>query len=224
MRNFRKILPNKKTALRLVAVATGLTLIVVGLVGLYQWFIATRLQPVDIPVEVSNQTVVQTATEPDEAPINADTYTVANDMPRQIKIAARNIAGFIQKVGIDQNNAVATPGNINLAGWYTNSVLPGEPGVSLLDGHVQGKYNDGIFKQLHTVEPGDQIEIEYGDKTVRNFEAVSINEYTVEETTAKQFDQMPGIDSQLTIITCGGKFIKETNSYEKRIVVVAKGL
>lgn len=224
MSNSKKYIPSKKTALRGVVVLAGLALIGVGSVGVYRWFVATRLEPVDVPKAVAQQTVTETTDEPDESPINPESYEVPADQPRQISIAARNIQGFIQKVGIDQKNAIATPGNINLAGWYINSVLPGELGVSLIDGHVRGKYNDGIFKQLHTVQPGDAITVEYGDRTVRQFEAVSIHEYTIDETTQKQFDQIPGIDKQLTLITCGGAFIKETNSYEKRIVVIAKGV
>src|SRR5690606_1027811 len=74
--------------------------------------------------------------------------------PKKIVIPSIGVDGFIQKVGVDQNAEIAVPNNIHKAGWFVDSVLPGERGLSIIDGHLSGRQNDGIFKSLAKLEEG----------------------------------------------------------------------
>ncbi len=171
---------------------------------------------------ISQSTLRNSTNEPEETKPNCNNYKVADHLPRKITLPSINSSGCIIRVGIDQDNAIAVPGNIHLAGWYTNSPLPGKKGVSIIDGHVSGKYNPGIFKKLKQLRTGDQYKIEFGDKSTKTFQVVSVKEYTPDETTKKMYEQSTSIERQLNLITCGGQFDKKSNQYEKRILVTSK--
>lgn len=176
------------------------------------------------PLPSAELVVTEDAAEPDEAKVAVDGYQVAPDMPRIVSIPSIDSSGPIQKIGVTKENAIAAPSNVHFAGWYTSSVKPGDVGLSIIDGHVSGKYVDGIFKRLGEVKPGDQITVEYGDKSQKTFEAVEIK--TLPETESAHFllSKQDGIGQQLNLITCGGKFDRATQKYADRVIVVAKRL
>ncbi len=166
--------------------------------------------------------VTRSTTHPSEAPISSATvYKVAADIPRQITLPTINTQGFIQQVTTNKDNTIVVPSNINLAGWYTASVKPGDPGVSIIDGHIGGYYKLGIFKNLSKLVTGDPFSIEFGNGTTKSFKVLNVHNYSVSDASAHLFDHAPGVTNQLTLITCGGKYSASTQSYNQRTLVVA---
>jgi LPXTG-site transpeptidase (sortase) family protein len=194
--------------------SAGIILVASGSYGLYQRFTATHSpQPHD-----AKQIVGHTDSHPSEAPINDD-YTVDADMPRRIIMPTIDTKAYIQKVLVDQHQTIATPNNVNLAGWYVKSPKPGQSGVSIIDGHVQGRYSPGAFKRLAELKTGDDIHIEYGDHKLLTFEVVSVDNMPVDEAGKQQYVQLAGTDKQMTIITCAGTYDKASSSYDQRTLV-----
>lgn len=148
-------------------------------------------------------------------------YKVPNDQPRVIDIPSLGVNAYVQRVGIDQHNTMVAPTSIFFAGWYVGSVPPGEKGVSIIDGHSTGQYEDGIFRHLTNLVKGDTIRIEMGDSSWREFIVNSTNTYSVEESSKALFIDEPSIDRELHLITCDGIFDKNTQTYDKRLIVTA---
>lgn len=203
----------------------ALVVIILGLMGyggyrLWQKYEATH----DKNATVGSQIVTWSVAEPQETPPteSCENYTVPAVQPRKIAIPSIGVDTCIQRVGVDQHSAIAVPDNVHLAGWYVNSVRPGGSGVSIIDGHVSGRYSEAVFANLGSVSTGDSVNIEMGDGQQQVFTVVDTNQYSVEETTKRLFSRIEGVDAQLTLITCGGTFDKQTQSYDKRIVVRAK--
>jgi LPXTG-site transpeptidase (sortase) family protein len=117
---------------------------------------------------------------------------------------------------------MATPNNIYFTGWYVESVVPGEKGVSILNGHVGGRYSPGIFKDLKNIEEGKSIRVEMGDLSWREFRVVSTTSYALSEAAEPLFHNDPRIDQELHLITCDGVYNKATETYDQRIIVVAE--
>lgn len=210
----------QRTVFSIAILALGLGLLAFGLYGFIKRYMVTHESNPTIPTEVVTQS---TDTPSETPPIEAcASYTVAANQPRQIDIPKLSKTGCIQRVGVDQNNAIAVPTNIHLAGWYTGSSLPSADGVTLIDGHVLGRYDDTIFAHLKDVQPGDEIKIQLGDKTWLTYDVRTINMYTIAETTKQQFKKLDGVRSQLTIITCGGTWLPQDKTYDKRVVVRAE--
>lgn len=142
--------------------------------------------------------------------------------PKKISIPSVDIENFIQAVGVDQNKEVAVPNNIHLAGWFADSVIPGQKGLSIIDGHVDGRTQEGVFKRLPNVQKESEVIVTFGDDTTKKFRVISITEVSESEAASVLFSQYPKVSNQLNLITCVGQFNQSTKRYDKRVIVAAE--
>jgi len=199
--------------------AGGLILLLAGF-GLWQRQQAAR-QGTALPDP--SATITESPVKPAEVRASsAAKYTVPADQPRSISLPSIGAEGFVQRVSLGKDNAVVAPTNVNFAGWYVSEAKPGDEGVSLIDGHVQGIYQPGIFKHLDKLQPGDTFSVEFGDRARRQFRVVSSRNYPVEEAGAHMLKQDPAIKRQLNLITCSGAYDKTKRQYDDRLLVVAE--
>lgn len=205
----------KRFVLSIISVA----LIIAAVIRLGDYFKVTQLPP-----ELPHPDVVVTedTKSPSEVKADTSTYTVPADQPRRILIEKLSVDGLIQKVGLNPDNAISVPSNIWYAGWFTESSKPGEKGLSVIDGHVSGRYSEAIFKHIGTLQAGDVVKVEYGDLSQKSFEVVDVKSLPVAEAAKYLLEHREGIDAQLNLITCGGAFDGETEQYAERVVVVTK--
>lgn len=177
--------------------------------------------PAPTPAFVPSEVITYTTDTPDESPIKRESFTWvgADDEPKHIRFASINTEGFIQKMGVDQKGQLSAPTNINLAGWFINSAKPGQPGLSIIDGHVDGRQNAGIFKRLGDLKQGDVFELELGGGTELSYRVLQVQTVDVAGAENTLFSQDPTVKSQLNLITCGGNFNRESQLYEKRVIV-----
>ena len=213
--------PTKKRVKHLKPLPTTIALVAVT-IGVAQLLPRLALQVSTAPVPDSQVVISEDVQTPDERkPNSAAPYNVPKDHPKQIEISAIQASGFIQKIGLNQQNAVSVPNNIHYAGWFVDSVLPGEIGLSIIDGHVSGRFRDGIFKNLHKLAPGDNFDIVFGDGSKKSFSVVEVSTKPEAEAAEKLFYKEPSIERQLNLITCGGTFDKQKQTYSDRVIVVA---
>lgn len=202
---------------RLASLFIGLSLLAYG--GLSLINRQRALSPAKPPA--SDSVVEYTTDQPAESAIDEKSYTTKPDQPRRIIIADIGLTALIQPVGVDQNNAIAAPNNVRLAGWFTDSPKPGKAGVSIIDGHVQGRYTDGAFKNLSKVKPGQAVTVDYGDGSKRDFTIVSSEVISEAQASKAQYRQLPNVTNQLTLITCAGKYDSGSGKYLDRSLVYA---
>lgn len=205
---------------RILIIVVGLAIVAcLGYIGFFirSWYGVTH----NPSPSISSNTVTYSTTTPDETVLGeiCTNYQVADQQPRRIVIESIGVDACIEKVGVDQENRVAVPTNIHLAGWYAGSVLPGEEGLSLIDGHVLGRYNDAVFKNLDQLKDQDRIKIEFGDRSWREFEVYFNETFDLETTQREYLKQTAGVEAQLTLITCGGTFDSYRQQYDQRVVV-----
>jgi LPXTG-site transpeptidase (sortase) family protein len=179
--------------------------------------LVTNTEEVETPDIVTESVEVPDESEPKE-------FYVPPDLPKYIIIPSINVRGYIQSVSVDQDGLIAVPTNVHLAGWYINSVKPGKEGLSIIDGHRDGSTIGGIFRNLETLSKGDSLSVEYGDGTIYDFEVVDLERLSIEDSFDFMYSRIDGVDVQLNLVTCGGKWSKEINTYEDRIIVRAKGV
>lgn len=142
--------------------------------------------------------------------------------PKKIKIPSIGVDAFIQKVGVDQKKEVAVPNNLFMVGWFVDTVRPGEKGLSLIDGHVSGRRNDGIFKDLEKLKEGDEYSVELGDGTTINYKVIGKQSAPVNDSVGIMFSQNPKVSNQLNLVTCSGKYDEKTRSYTERLTVMSE--
>ena len=101
-----------------------------------------------------------------EAAIQPSTYAWkgAASEPERLLIPRLQVDGYVESLGIGASNDVAVPSNIHLAGWFNKSARPGDRGLSVIDGHLDGPHTpDGIFSRLGTLRTGDAFSVTRGD-------------------------------------------------------------
>ena len=171
-----------------------------------------------------NESITYSTNEPNESKKDADNYKWVgspND-PKKIIIQKIGVDAYVQKVGIDQDKKIAVPNNVHLAAWFTESVRPGENGLSIIDGHVSGRKTEGVFKNLKSLQKGDTFILERGNGTKLTFKVFETRTVPEGEAAAILFSQNPKVLSQLNLITCGGEFNKKSQQYSDRVIISAQ--
>lgn len=176
---------------------------------------------IEVGTPKEGETTTFSTNTPDETKVDKQTYEwVGLDTePKYIYLPTIGAEGFIQKVGVDQNKQIAVPNNIHFAGWFTDSSLPGQKGLSIIDGHVTGRFNDAIFKDLTNIKVDDTFQVEFGDNTKKTFKVFELQTIAVDEAASVLFSQKSKISSQLNLITCTGDFDEKNQLYNKRLIV-----
>jgi LPXTG-site transpeptidase (sortase) family protein len=201
---------NKKFLLPIVLVS----LFLLGL-SAYSFF-----RPHAPPTPSKPAVVTHSTDKPDETkPAKNYEWKGTLDDPKYINLPTITAGGFIQTVGVDQNKQVAVPSNIHMAGWFRDSVKPGQKGLSIIDGHLDGKDADGIFIHLQKMKQDDTFTIEFGDGSTKQFKVTSITTVDTKDAANVLFSQNPKATSQLNLITCGGTFDRSSRLYDKRVIV-----
>lgn len=178
-----------------------------------------------VAASLVNPVITQTENGPSESKIAAQSFVWKGSAhePKRIVIPAASVDAYIQTMGIDQQNQIASPTNIYFAGWFVRSVTPGQKGLAIIDGHLDGKtQSKGVFANLDQLKPGDALSIERGDGTTLKYTVFSLK--TVKNSDAHDllFSEDPSVISQLNLITCAGVFDKKIREYDERTVVSAK--
>jgi sortase (surface protein transpeptidase) len=151
-----------------------------------------------------------------EADIQA--HLVPTDAPRVLRIPKLNIAARVKQVGTTLSNEPIAPKNIADVGWYESSGKPGGEGAVLLNGHLSGPNKAGVFKDVHSLESGDEITLERGDRKILTYIVARVQEYS-----GGQIDMNAAVNS-INPSKKGLNLITTLNKYsgtEKRIIVFA---
>jgi LPXTG-site transpeptidase (sortase) family protein len=202
----------------LIVVAVGL--IGYGLSGFWQRYRATH----DPHPTVSHKVITDAVSHPDETPpVDAcAAYKVAAQYPERIDIPEINASGCVERVGLTSAGAIATPTNIYTAAWYVRTVPPGQPGLSVIDGHISGRYKvNGIFQFLGKLKGGDAFTVTLGSGTVLRYQVIKEQSVPLNQAVQVLLTKDRDVVSQLNLITCGGQYDPSTKLYNHRIVVSA---
>jgi len=198
---------------------TGLLAIVaIGAVSFYLDAIssspATTLPPVSKP-EVSE--VKKTAEQ-------KSAYSVPAAHPRELIIDKIGVNANIVPVGILKDGSLGAPGTAWDVGWYSKSSLPGTgSGALLIDGHVNDTLNHpGIFYSISTLQAGDEIKLERGDRQVFTYAVIKVERKPVEQVDmSSMLHSYESNKEGLNLITCGGTYNYQNKTYNDRILVYA---
>jgi len=163
--------------------------------------------------------VVPNETKPVAA--NTPVYHAAADEPRTLTIDKIKVDAHIVGVGVKADGELKTPTNIYDVGWYKGSAKPGDLGAILLDGHVHGPTQPGVFVGLKKLKAGDKITIKRGDGKMFTYHVVKTQSYAKDavDMGAAFSSAVPGKPG-LNMITCDGTY-DSAGEYDNRLIVFA---
>ncbi|MET0764226.1 MAG: class F sortase [Blastococcus sp.] len=140
--------------------------------------------------------------------------------PVRLEVPAIGIDSELMALGLQDDGSLEVPPDGFPAGWFTGAPMPGDVGPAVMAGHVDWDGSPGVFYDLRSLQPGDEITVTRADRSAVVFVVVSVDQFAKD---AFPTDAVYGdLDhAGLRLISCGGSFDHAERSYEDNIVVFA---
>lgn len=145
----------------------------------------------------------------------------ASQLPAAVRIdiAALDLSFPVTPVGVQDDGQLQIPDETQV-GWYELGSSPGEPGTTVLAGHVNWHHVNGPFLRLRQLEPGAIVALTLADGTARTYEVVERQQYGKLMLPTDRIWSHTGPET-LVLITCGGSFNPQIRHYRDNVVVFA---
>jgi sortase (surface protein transpeptidase) len=154
---------------------------------------------------------------PAAAPATVATAMV-HSVPVSLRVPAIGLSVPLSTLGLNLDGTVQVPTNVTEPGWFRLGPSPGQIGSAVILGHVDSYLGPGVFFQLRTLVPGDQLQVSLADGAVATFAVSTVATYDKTQFPARQVYASHGV-STLQLVTCGGAFDTQTGHYLSNIVV-----
>jgi sortase (surface protein transpeptidase) len=186
-----------------------------GLVALTTWLafmgavllvVAVFRQDPAPPKPKSSGTLVVRAAEPMQA-----------SRPVSLTIPALGVDAPIQRLGVDGNQQLQVPSDPATAGWYQGSSAPGAAGAAVIAGHVTWSQEPAVFFDLGKLSPGQRVHVRRADGRTAIFAITKIEHYVKADFPTSRVYR-PGLEPALRLITCGGRYDAERDTYTENVV------
>lgn len=227
-KKFKKLSVRQKSGYALATLAV-LLFIFGTIVNLHSFFVTRKIQTQAAVVSGAEETAGEDGRPSSAAGYSEDQpttqavskYTVAPDMPKILSISSLGVLSRIVRVGSDaKTGEVGTPKNVFDTAWYDGSVKPGEKGAVFIDGHVSGPTRGGIFANLKNIKVGAVVNVTMGNETRYNYKVVATEKFDADKVDMKKvLSPYDPAKQGLNIMTCNGKYLKDAQTYDKRLVV-----
>jgi Sortase domain len=140
--------------------------------------------------------------------------------PVSLVIPAIGVRTRLVRLGLTPGGALQVPPTAAMAGWYTGSPRPGEPGGAVIAGHIDSRSGPGVFYRLRTLRRGERVFVRRANGTLAEFRVTAVHSYPKAAfPTSAVYGPTP--DAQLRLITCGGTFDPATGHYQSNTIVYA---
>jgi sortase (surface protein transpeptidase) len=143
----------------------------------------------------------------------------AKAMGWRLVIPRIGVDALIQSVGRDSHGAMASPSGLDTVAWFNRGPLPGHPGDAVIDGHYGDSNQAGVFRKLHWLRPGDEIQVVWPDGRTVFFEVATSEVVAANAHPAGVFASTG--PARISLITCTGLWDKSRGTYSDRLIVTA---
>ena len=153
----------------------------------------------------------------------ADGPMLAQSVPVSLQVPAIGISSKLLRLGLASDGTMQVPplfGQPSEAGWYEYSPTPGQPGPSVIVGHVDTYKGPSVFYRLGAARPGEEIDVGLADGMTAVFRVTGVREYTKSGFPSRTV-YGPTSNAALRLITCGGDLDSATGHYLGSTVVFA---
>jgi sortase (surface protein transpeptidase) len=140
--------------------------------------------------------------------------------PVRVAIPALGVDGPVLPAGVNSENELDVPPDARSFVWYRHGPAPGERGSAVIAGHLNWQGVTGLFAELASIPVGAEVTVVFDDGAQRYFRVTSV------ELVPKPAVSVNGVFARngarvLRLVTCGGEFDDEVNTYRSNVVVTA---
>jgi LPXTG-site transpeptidase (sortase) family protein len=123
-------------------------------------------------------------------------------------------------LGVQPDGSMDPPPSPDVVGWYRMSARPGQPGNSVLAGHVDWGQNTAVFWGLRRLVPADSIILQGADGAQHHYVVEWNRVFARTDVSATQL--VAGSTAAiLTLITCDGTYDRSAHDYSDRRIIRA---
>ncbi len=142
--------------------------------------------------------------------------------PVQLMIPSVDLAVAVDPVGVTPDGSVDIPSDVRRAGWYRFGSVPGDAtGAVVVVGHVDSKTQGlGRFASLATVSVGEAVRVTVTGGQTYDHRVVARSLLSKRSLPVDQIFGSTG-RPRLTLITCGGPYIRSQGGYQDNLVITA---
>jgi len=142
--------------------------------------------------------------------------------PAALIIPSIGVATSVLEAGVTASGGVAVPDDIALTGWYRYGAQPSDGrGSTVLVGHRDGRVQGaGAFFRVGELRPGDRVTVVDTQWRRWTYQVVARESFRKSAVPYADLFAQNG-PPRLTLISCGGRFLKDKGSYEDNVVVTA---
>jgi hypothetical protein len=149
--------------------------------------------------------------------------TLPGSVPVSLQIPALGVSSKVMRLGLASDGTMQVPplfGQPSEAGWYEYSPTPGQPGPSVIVGHIDTYRGPSVFYRLGAARPGEEVDVGLADGTTAVFRVTGVRAYSKSSFPSRTV-YGPTSNAALRLITCGGDFDYATHRYLGSTVVFA---
>ncbi len=176
----------------------------------------------------SSASSVSATAGPDIGPVRSGPPSPApvRGRPVSISIPAIGVRSRLLYVGLNPDHSIGVPPLddpplTNEAAWYKYSSVPGQPGASIIDGHVDSAADGpSVFFRLGALRPGDRVSIALTSRQVAVFRVTGVRLFPQDRFSARLVYRTTSYPA-LRLITCGGDFDPVTHTYLANVIAFA---
>lgn len=139
--------------------------------------------------------------------------------PTRLRVPSIGVDTSLLHLGLDEDGVLEVPADPDLVGWFSWGTPPGDVGAAVMAGHVDSPEGRGVFFELAELEAGAEIVIDRADGTTAVFHVERVVHYPKDDLPTVEVYASTG--RELRLITCGGDWDGDTNSYRDNIVAYA---
>ncbi|MDL2257805.1 class F sortase [Eubacteriales bacterium OttesenSCG-928-K08] len=140
--------------------------------------------------------------------------------PVKIMFPGYGVESELLPMGVDYENAIDTPDDALVAGWFCYFSAPDEEGNCIMNGHDRWKGVDGHFAVLKKMAVGDEVQVLLEDGRLVRYEVEVLEEYRVDDHPEELVAR--GGETRLTLITCKGDYDVLLGTSRTRVVAVCR--
>jgi len=148
---------------------------------------------------------------------------LSRSAPAKLIIPTIGVSTPIITVGVQRNGRMAVPpmSEADKAAWFRHGPVPGESGAAVIVGHVDSTSGPAVFYRIKELEAGDLITVMRKDGELVRFKVSSIVTVSKAKFPAEKVYELTD-RSVLRLISCGGRFDQESQTYTENVIVYAK--
>ncbi|WP_203963006.1 class F sortase [Actinocatenispora thailandica] len=141
--------------------------------------------------------------------------------PIRIRVPGVGIDAPIGPLRVGADGVLPPPRAFDRAGWWQAGPEPGERGPAVIVGHVDSYRGPAVFFRLSTIADGARIFVDRADGSTAVFAEQRIERRAKTAFPTKAVYGSTS-DSELRVITCGGRFDRRKRSYRDNVIVFAR--